>query len=137
VVRGGRAFVAQVGDSRVYRARDGVLSQVTEDHTLVNYKMKQGLMTADEAKTSSVRNVITRAVGHKDYVEVDTFESPVLVGDRYFLCTDGFHCYMPEDDQVLAIVTTPTLERGVRRAVDLANDLGGRDNVTAVLVRVL
>jgi protein phosphatase len=137
LVRAGRAFVAQVGDSRVYRVRGGALSQVTEDHTLVNYRVKQGLMSAEEARTSPTRNVITRAVGHKDYVEVDTFESEAQAGDRYFLCTDGFHGYLPAENEVHGIMTAPTLERAVRRAVDLANDLGGRDNVTAVMVRVL
>lgn len=137
LVRGGRAFVAQVGDSRVYRVRENELMQVTEDHTLVNHKVKQGLMTAEEARTSPTRNVITRAVGHKDYVEVDTFESEAKGGDRYFLCTDGFHGYLPAEQEVQGIMTAPTLERAVRRAVDLANELGGRDNVTAVMVRVL
>jgi protein phosphatase len=137
LVRGGRAVVAQVGDSRVYRVRGAELMQVTEDHTLVNYRVKQGLMTADEAKVSPTRNVITRAVGHRDYVEVDTFVSEAEAGDRYFLCTDGFHGYLPAEQEVRGIMTAPTMEKAVRRAVDLANDLGGRDNVTAVLVRVL
>ncbi len=139
LLRGGHAFVGQVGDSRVYRARKGTLAQITEDHTLVNYRLKQGLITAEEARTSSAKNVITRAVGHKDYVQVDTFEDDALPGDRYFLCTDGFHGYTPPppDDEVLKIVTLPTLEAGVKAAIDLGNRMGGRDNVTAILVRVL
>jgi serine/threonine protein phosphatase PrpC len=137
LLRGGHAFVAQVGDSRVYRARAGGLEQITEDHTLVNVRLKQGLITAEEARSSSARNVITRAVGHKDYVQVDTFEGMAIAGDRYFLCTDGFHGYFPSDEEVLEIAMAPTLEGGVRRAIDLANHHGGRDNVTAILVRVL
>jgi serine/threonine protein phosphatase PrpC len=137
LVRGGRAFIAQVGDSRVYRVRAGELLQITEDHTLVNYRLKQGLITAEEARVSAVRNVITRAVGHKDYVQVDTFDAEASAGDRYFLCTDGFHGYTPPDRDVLALVSTPMIERGVANAIDLANQLGGRDNVTAVIVKVL
>jgi protein phosphatase len=137
LLRGGHAFVAQVGDSRVYCMRDDVMTQVTEDHTLVNYRIKQGLMTEEEARTSAAKNVITRAVGHKDYVQVDTFDIPAVAGDRYFLCTDGFHGYDPDPEQVAAIVRAPTLERGVTDAIDLANGLGGRDNITAVLVKVM
>jgi protein phosphatase len=137
LLRGGHAFIAQVGDSRVYRQRGDETVQVTEDHTLVNYRLKQGLMTEAEARTSAAKNVITRAVGHKDYVQVDTFDSVALAGDRYFLCTDGFHGYEPDAEIVRGIVATPKLEQGVRAAIDLANELGGRDNVTAVLVQVV
>jgi protein phosphatase len=137
LLRAGYAFVAQVGDSRVYRVRRGELLQITEDHTLVNYRLKQGLITAEEARLSSAKNVITRAVGHKDYVQVDTFSDHAQPGDRYFLCTDGFHGYTPPDKDVLDLVSTPMIERGVAHAIDLANQLGGRDNITAVLVKVL
>jgi protein phosphatase len=137
LLRGDHAFIAQVGDSRVYWMHAGAITQVTEDHTLVNYRLKQGLMTEEEARHSAAKNVITRAVGHRDYVQVDTFDVPAVAGDRYFLCTDGFHGYDPDQDEIAAIVDAPTLERGVADAIDLANKLGGRDNVTAVLVKVL
>ena len=81
--------MAQVGDSRVYRVRRGEATQLTEDHTLVNYKLKQGLINAEEARTMKGKNVITRAVGHKDYVEVDTREIEVQAGDAYILCSDA------------------------------------------------
>ena len=84
LLRNTRAFVAQVGDSRVYRLRGKEITQLTEDHTLVNYKLKQGLITAEEAK-SVAKNVITRAVGHRDYVEVDTSDTDMTVGDKFFL----------------------------------------------------
>jgi PPM family protein phosphatase len=137
LLRGGRAFVAQVGDSRVYRMRGDRIEQLTEDHTLVNYRVKQGLMTEEEARNSSAKNVITRAVGHKDYVQVDTFEDPAQPGDRYFLCTDGFHGYEPDEEEIAAVVRAPSLGEGVQSAIDFANGLGGRDNTTAVLVEVL
>jgi PPM family protein phosphatase len=70
-------------------------------------------------------------------VQVDTFDADALAGDRYFLCTDGFHGYTPPEKDVLEIVSTPMIERGVANAIDLANQLGGRDNVTAVLVKVM
>jgi PPM family protein phosphatase len=136
LVRRGHAFTAQVGDSRVYRLRDGLLWQITEDHTLVNYRLKQGLITAEEAKHATGKNVITRAVGHKDYVQVDTFDSETRAGDRYFLCSDGFHGYVEDDTEVIAVAQATALEQGVKRAIDLANQRGGRDNITAVLVSV-
>src|SRR5262249_7552411 len=112
LLRGDHAFVAQVGDSRVYRMRGSRIEQITEDHTLVNYRVKQGLMTEEEARNSTAKNVITRAVGHKDYVQVDTFDAAAQAGDRYFLCTDGFHGYDPDENEIASVVRAPTLEEG-------------------------
>src|ERR1700690_641728 len=83
------AYIAQVGDSRVYLTRDGKTAQLTEDHTLVNFRLKLGLITAEEAANSPGKNVITRAVGHQDYVEVDTIDLEIRTGDRFMLCSDG------------------------------------------------
>jgi protein phosphatase len=136
LIRGGMAFVAQVGDSRVYRLRGGQLTQLTEDHTLINYKLKQGLITAEEAKHAQGKNVITRAVGHRDYVQVDVMHADVAVGDRFFLCTDGFHGYVDEDDEVVSVIQADPIGRAVAAAINLANSRGGKDNITAVLVHV-
>lgn len=136
LARGGQSFVAQVGDSRVYRLRDGALAQMTEDHTLLNYKIKQGLITREEARRATDKNVITRAVGHRDYVQVDTLHEPLLPGDRFLLCTDGLHGYFVDEGDVIALMTTEPAERAVRRAIQLANDRGGKDNITALLVHV-
>jgi len=85
LVTSNKAFIAQVGDSRVYLSRDGKTVQLTEDHTLVNFRLKLGLITPEEAATSPGKNVITRAVGHQDYVEVDTIDLEVKPGDRFML----------------------------------------------------
>jgi protein phosphatase len=131
----GRAVMGQVGDSRIYRMRDGACSQLTEDHTLINYKLKQGLISETEAKTMKGKNVITRAVGHKDYVEVDTRDCDVRSGDRFLLCSDGLHGYLKDGEleRELDGVTDPEVPK---RLIDLANERGGKDNITAVLVRV-
>jgi protein phosphatase len=134
LVRNGHLFIAQVGDSRVYRLRGEGLAQLTEDHTLVNYKLKHGLITAEEARAAGGKNVITRAVGHKDYVQVDTHDEPVLAGDRYLLCTDGLHGYLGADDEIVELMRVDPLAHAVLRAVDLANARGGKDNITAVMV---
>jgi serine/threonine protein phosphatase PrpC len=126
--------VAQVGDSRVYRARGEGMEQLTRDHTLANWQLDQGLIGAAEAKLGRAKNVITRAVGSHDYVEVDTRVVEVEAGDRFLLCSDGLHGSM-SDAQVARTLMLPG-EEAVREFVQIANDRGGRDNITAVVVDV-
>ena len=126
---------AQVGDSRIYRVRGGRGNQLTEDHTLINHKLKQGLISEADAKTMKGKNVITRAVGHKDYVEVDTQELEVRPGDRFLVCSDGLHGYL-EPGEVEGVLLMDPVEDAAGRFIQLANDRGGRDNITAVVVVV-
>lgn len=126
------AVTGQVGDSRIYRIRGTEVDQLTEDHTLIAWQLKQGLITEDEARRSKHRNVITRAVGNRDYVQVDTKVIELEIGDRYLLCSDGLHGYLRSDE--IAEVASPGGEVAVQRFIDLANDRGGKDNITAVLV---
>lgn len=129
----GLGVVAQVGDSRVYRYRQGQAQQLTEDHTLVNYKLKHGLITPEEAERAPGKNVITRAVGHRDYVQVDTVECDVVPKDRFLLCSDGLHVYFREGE-LAPLLGSGSLDTVAQRLVDLANERGGRDNITALLV---
>ena len=126
--------VAQVGDSRVYRYRDRHVQQLTEDHTLINYKLKQGLLTPEEAERAPGKNVITRAVGHKDYVQVDTIECTVQPEDRFLLCSDGLHTYIQNPDELVYFMGASSLEASAQQLVDLANGRGGRDNITVLVV---
>ncbi len=137
LVGGGYAFAAHVGDSRVYRIRRRSVLQITEDHTLINYKLKHGLITAEEAERSNAKNVITRAVGHKDYVQVDTADVDVAVNDRFLMCTDGLHGYIKGDDEILELCADDPIDAGAAASIDLANQRGGRDNITAVVVEVV
>lgn len=123
---------AQVGDSRIYLARDGELSLLTEDHTLVNWQLKRGMISGEQAKQSRKKNVITRAVGHRDYVEVDTAVHPIRSGDRFLLCSDGLHGYV--DSPELGPLLEGDGNNCVETLVRLANERGGKDNITAVLV---
>jgi len=134
LIKGGYAFAAHVGDSRVYRVRRRSVLQITEDHTLINYKLKHGLISKEEAERASGKNVITRAVGHKDYVQVDTASADLAEGDRFFLCTDGFHGYLDNDADVVRMLEMSPLAAGAKAAIDFANARGGRDNITCVLV---
>jgi protein phosphatase len=124
----------QVGDSRIYRVRDDSVTQLTEDHTLVGWQIKQGLITEEEAKVSPHRNVITRSVGGRDYVEVDTGVVEVRAGDRYVLCSDGLHGYLqePEIPDIVSLGGSAVTEA----FITLANERGGSDNITCVLVEV-
>lgn len=134
MVIGDFAVLAQVGDSRIYRIRGADVVQLTEDHTLIAWQLKQGLITAEEAKHSRHRNVITRAVGNRDYVQVDTSFVELELGDQYLLCSDGLHGYLRPAE--IPEITESGGEASVQRFIDLANGRGGRDNITAVLVEV-
>jgi protein phosphatase len=131
---GDYAITAQVGDSRIYRVERGVVEQLTEDHTLIAWQLKQGLITPQEAARSPHRNVITRAVGNREYVQVDTRCVPLGPGVRFLLCSDGLHGYLKDED------IPPTVQMGggaaVDRFIELANQRGGKDNITAVLVEI-
>src|SRR6478736_4977188 len=121
--------IAQVGDSRIYRIRAGKAEQLTEDHTLVNWQIRQGLITQEEARQSRQRNVITRAVGNREYVQVDLIETDVALGDQFLLCSDGLHGYLEPDE--LPQYVGAGGEDAVRSLIDLANSRGGKDNITA------
>ena len=136
LVAEGLAVVAQVGDSRVYRLRYGLAQQLTEDHTLINYKLKHGLITPEEAARAPGKNVITRAVGHRDYVQVDTLECDVLPRDRFMLCSDGLHTYLQEEE-VATLMSSGSLEAVAQQCINLANERGGKDNITVLLVDVV
>jgi len=133
VVAGEKAVIAHVGDSRVYLIRNSEQHQLTEDHTLVQAQLKQGVITPEQAATSPYRNVITRAVGIQASVQVDTLLSDVLPGDLFLLCSDGLHGYLGDDEGPRLANGTP-IDQLARRLVDLANERGGKDNVTALVV---
>ena len=125
-------LLAQVGDSRIYRVREGEATQLTEDHTLINWQLQNGLITPEEAKRSKQKNVITRAVGNRDYVQVDIVSCDVLPGDTFILCSDGLYAYIQTDE--LPELIAPGGDDAVAALIHLANDRGGKDNITAIVV---
>jgi protein phosphatase len=132
---GAYAVTAQVGDTRVYCVRDGEALQLTEDHTLINWQIREGVITPEEAKYSPHKNVITRAVGNKDYVEVDTQIISVEVGDKFLICSDGLHGYLKRGEISDLLDLEPEL--ACEAMINLANERGGKDNITAVVVEIL
>ncbi len=135
ILRGDRAITAQVGDSRIYLIRGGQAAQLTEDHTLIQWQLKNGMITEEEAERSPHKNVITRAVGSKDYVEVDTRVIDTCENDAFLICSDGLHGYLEEDE--IAGYLEYDDDEALQRLIDVANDRGGKDNITAVIARVL
>jgi serine/threonine protein phosphatase PrpC len=135
VICGENAYVSNVGDSRAYLIRDNQVYQVTEDHTLVQEQLKRGLITPEEAKNVPYGNVITRAVGVMESVIVDTTHIELMAGDIFLLCTDGLHGYT-EDKDILGFVGYSSLEEMANNAIAFANQKGGKDNITAIFVRV-
>ena len=132
-----KVSIAHVGDSRAYRLRGGTLDQVTLDHSLLQELVDRGFYSAEEAQRSTNRNYVTRALGVEPTVEVEVHEYEVLPDDIYLLCSDGLPDMVEDDDIHLTISTfNDSLDVVGQQLVDLANDHGGRDNVSVMLAQV-
>jgi PPM family protein phosphatase len=132
-----RMSVVHVGDSRAYLLRGGSLEQLTADHSLVAEHVRRGTMTRQEAETSQLQNILVRALGTQDQVEVDADEQMLLEGDTVLLCSDGL-THMVSDPEIASILsTTEPAQAAADRLVELANENGGLDNVTVIVIRAL
>ncbi len=131
------AVIAHVGDSRCYRLRGDVLTQITEDHSLLNDYKKMAVLTPEEEANFPHKNIIVRACGLKEDVKVDVQTDPPQVGDVYMLCSDGLSGEI-EDDGILKIMVDAgaDLEAMVNRLIDQACENGGKDNVTVIVARI-
>ncbi|MFO0585305.1 MAG: Stp1/IreP family PP2C-type Ser/Thr phosphatase [Anaeromyxobacter sp.] len=134
-VDGRCAFVAHVGDSRCYLIREKRIYQVSEDHSLVNEQLKAGAISADEARKSRFRNIITRSVGFEEEVQVDLLGLDLADGDALVICCDGLS-NLVEDPEILDIVEKDGVDDAPGHLVDLANERGGDDNISVVIVKV-
>ncbi|HXM87421.1 MAG TPA: Stp1/IreP family PP2C-type Ser/Thr phosphatase [Solirubrobacteraceae bacterium] len=128
--------IAHVGDSRAYRVRDGELLRLTEDHSLVDELLRQGRLTPEEAVEHPQRSVITRALGPEGAVEVDTRSYAARDGDVYLLCSDGLTTMLAEAQLASIVNAHATLRDAGEALIAAANEAGGRDNITVVLLRV-
>ncbi|MBM4380141.1 MAG: Stp1/IreP family PP2C-type Ser/Thr phosphatase [Deltaproteobacteria bacterium] len=129
------AFFAHVGDSRAYLMRGDLIQQVSEDHSLVNEQIKAGMITAEEAKNSRYKNIITRSVGFESEVQVDVMGVVCELGDHFLLCSDGL-ANLVEDREMLDLVRAGPFEEVPKKLVALANERGGDDNITVILVKM-
>lgn len=135
---GERAFIAHVGDSRVYMVRQNQTVQLTEDHSLVNELIRHGKVTRESLAASpyaSYKNAVTRALGVYETTQVDTIDLEVLPGDQFLLCSDGLHAYL-QDKDVTSFLGGDHVTAIPQKLVDHANKGGGQDNITAVILRV-
>lgn len=136
LVVGDKAFMAHVGDSRVYLWRAGQVHQLSEDHSYLWEQIKKGQITPEEAKRSPFSNVITRAVGITETVQVDTLVYDVLPGDTYLLCSDGMHGYVESESELAEVLGGEDGEALPKQLISLANARGGKDNITALVLRL-
>ena len=132
-----RLALVNVGDSRVYRQRDGDFEQLTDDHSLVANLVKEGRLSPEEAAIHPQRNVLTRALGIDMVVQIDSWELEAVTGDRYLLCSDGLFNEVEHDRIAATLRRLDQPTDAARELVRLANDGGGRDNITCVVVDVI
>jgi len=133
-----RVSIAHVGDSRMYRLRSDRFEQVTMDHSLLQELVDRGFYSAEEAQRAANKNYVTRALGVEPNVDVELQEAAVQKGDVYVLCSDGLSDMVEDDDIHLTISTfSANLDTVAKQLIQLANDNGGRDNVSAVMAQVI
>jgi PPM family protein phosphatase len=135
LIEGRRLHVAHVGDSRAYLLRGGSFSQLTDDHTLVQHLIDEGQLTREEAANHPQRSVVTRAIGVSREVDVDAMTLELHTDDQVLLCSDGLTGVVSDDQIAKVLQETEDLEETLRILVDMANDAGGPDNITVVLIR--
>jgi len=132
---GTRGFIVHVGDSRIYLHRADSVHQLTVDHSLINELLKRGRHTPEQIAKLNMKNAITRAVGVYESVEAETLDFDVLAGDRFLLCTDGLTEYAQMSDLRRVFMEVPE-DNVAQTLIDLANEGGGKDNITALVVKV-
>ena len=136
IVRGATLTVGWVGDSRLYLIRRGTIQPLSADHTWVNMAVREGTISLEEAEKHPWKHVLLKAVGGRDSVEPDLVEAHLESGDLVLLCSDGLHGMLGLDEEILRQVTPAgTLEEGARRLITAANEAGGKDNITVILLR--
>jgi len=128
--------IGHMGDSRTYRLRQGALKQLTKDHSLVQDQIDQGMITAEQARSHRMRNVILRAVGVRPSPALDTLRGPIFAGDLFLLCSDGLTDLVEDDRIVQVLLAEGDLAAKADQLVALANQAGGKDNITVVLAGV-
>lgn len=135
VAHDNKLIIGHVGDSRAYRWRAGLLEQLTHDHSLLQEQIDIGLITPEEAAASGNRNLVTRALGVEDAVLLDIRETDVVPGDQLLLCSDGLNDMLSDADIAAVLGASVSADAKCRRLVNLANERGGRDNISVIIAR--
>ena len=138
VVENGRAIIGHVGDSRAYLLRDGALNRLTSDHSWVNEQVKLGLLSDEAAQRHPMRNIVTRALGSRTEAMAELREEGMRAGDVFLLCSDGLNTMVPDPDiETILRRFGKEPERACQELVSRANERGGEDNTTVVVVHVV
>jgi serine/threonine protein phosphatase PrpC len=135
-IDGSRLSIAHVGDSRAYLLRGGSLQQITSDHSLVAEQVRQGILTPAEAEQSEMQSVLLRALGSQPDIQIDAEEHGLIARDILLLCSDGLTRMLIEPEIAGTLQAEPDATRAAQKLVELANDRGGADNITVVVVRI-
>ncbi|HXL21967.1 MAG TPA: Stp1/IreP family PP2C-type Ser/Thr phosphatase [Candidatus Dormibacteraeota bacterium] len=135
-INGPRLSIAHVGDSRAYLLRGGNLQQLTSDHSMVAEQVRRGIMTLAEAEQSEIQSVLLRALGSEPQVEIDTEEQELFARDVLLLCSDGLTRMVTEPEIAGALQSEPDAEKAAAKLVERANDAGGADNITVLVIRM-
>jgi PPM family protein phosphatase len=133
---GTRLSLAHVGDSRAYLLRADALQQLTSDHSLVAEQVRHGLMSRQQAAVSELQSVLTRALGSDESVTVDADEIELFLGDSLLLCSDGLTRMVPENEIAAILTQIPSVRIAAERLVSRANECGGEDNITVIVIRL-
>ena len=129
-------LLGHVGDSRAYRLRQQQFVQLTRDHSLLQEQLDAGLLTPEEAVFSANKNLVTRAVGVEDTVMLELNHHEVQPGDVYLMCSDGLSDMLGDEEMAQLLIRHPSLSEAAMALIDAANDMGGKDNIAVVLIRV-
>jgi len=133
-----RVAIAHIGDSRAYRLRGDELAQITKDHSLLQEQIDSGMISPEQARYSQNKNLVTRALGIDPVVDPEIHEHPTQPGDIWLLCSDGLNDMVSDEDIAVTLGSlAANLELAARQLVQMANDNGGRDNVSVVLVKIV
>ena len=135
-LNGEDCYIINVGDSRAYLVREGVMRQLTEDHTLVQDMLRSGLLSKEEALTHPDRNMITKAIGGEDSIEPDFYRFETCPGDVILLCTDGLYSEVPAERILQLASGYESMHQLAKKLVEEANEAGGKDNISVVCIRI-
>ena len=137
LVRGNALVIANVGDSRIYLIRQGVIQQLTQDHSLVMEQVRRGYLTLEQAERSDMQNIILKALGSEENVDPDVEDLVVLQDDILLLCSDGLTKYVRDPEILQRVSAAATLDEACNVLIQTAKDRGGDDNVTCLLLRIV
>ncbi|MDD4297426.1 MAG: Stp1/IreP family PP2C-type Ser/Thr phosphatase [Ruminiclostridium sp.] len=136
LIHNGKITIAHIGDSRFYLIRGGAIQSMTRDHSFVGELVEKGVLDQEEARNHPLRNQITRALGYEKNIEIDFYNIDVKKGDMYLFCTDGLTVKVSSDELLTMLEQEKDLDITLKNMVELANQRGGDDNITAIIVKI-